>query len=699
MRWKFLIIFNFNRDTMKTLFFSLTFFCFPVFLLGQLNQNNTKWMEYLEESIGDETDASFAENLFIDLSYLSEHPFDLHKVTKKDLERLPFLSDAQIENILYYVYKYAPLQSIYELRNVENLDLFTIEYLLPFVYIGEKDPEKEKLSAKKIIKYSKQELLLRYDQSLQQKAGYKELSDEEKQKHPNNYYLGEKFYSSIRYGFQYRDKIQAGLVAEKDPGEAFWNENHKGFDYYSMHLVLRDIGFLKALYLGDYRLSFGQGLVINSDFVLGKTSDVLNINKKSNGIKRHYSTNEINFLRGTAIVFNISKFDINLFYSQRKQDATANDSTIFTFKTDGYRRTNKDLEKKNQAEMHLGGMNLQWKNEFLNWGLTAIYYDFGNKMLNPDEKAYNIYYLRGIDNYNIGINYQLRKKSFSFHGETAIGKNQSIATLNILQLHPASFLHFVLSQRHYSKDYQAQFATSFSESSTIQNESGYYVGMTLNPFKYWKISTYVDFFNFPWLKYGVDAPSSGNETLLRIDYSPKSSINMNFRYKRKEKEKNVTIPGKHSVDVLSYRQHNFNYVFNFQMRNGFNLKTQINANLYINTDRTESFGKVFSQNIGYNPVKIPLKIDLSFAYFKTDDWYSRVTAYEKNVLYTFNYPSFYDEGLRICSILKYDMTPNVTYYFKIANTHYFDKNEISSDLEKIEGKNKTDIFCLLRWKF
>ncbi len=684
---------------MKTLLFLLFFCCFEFSINSQINQNNTKWMEYLEELTGEDTDVNLVENLYTDLSYLSEHPFDLHTATKKDLERLPFLSDLQVENILYYVYKYAPLQTIYELRNVEGLDLLTIEYLLPFVYVGKKEIQEEKLISKKTFKYAKQELLLRYDQCLQEKAGYERVGEEERQLHPNKYYLGEDYYLSLRYGFQYKNRIQAGLIAEKDPGEAFWNGNHKGFDYYSAHLVLRDIGVMKALYLGDYRLSFGQGLVLNTDFVLGKTSDVVNVSKKSNGIKRHSSTSESNFFRGSAITLGIKKFDLNLFYSQKKSDATADDSTIFTFKTDGYRRTNKDLEKKNQAEIRLGGMNFQWKNEFLNVGFTAIYYDFDNKKLFTDAKPYNIYYLRGYSNYNAGLNYLYRRKNFNFQGETAISENGALATLNILQLSPSSAIRFVLLHRYYAKNYQSQFAASFSEGSTVQNESGYYVGMTLNPFKYWKISASADFFNFPWLKYGVDAPSSGNEALLRIDYTPKSKINMNLRYKRKEKEKNMAIPGKHSVAVLAYQQHNFNYGFNYQTRTGLNLKTQINANLYINPDQTQRFGKIFSQNIGYDPVKIPLKGDIYFAYFNTNDWNSRVTAYEKNILYAFNYPSFYGEGLRFCTTLKYDMTKNLTYNMKFAWTHYLDHDQISSGLELIEGKDKMDVYCLVRWKF
>ena len=37
-----------------------------------------------------------------------------------------------------------------------------------------------------------------------------------------------------------------------------------------MHLIVREVGKLKTFVLGDYRLSFGQGLVLNNDFVGSK---------------------------------------------------------------------------------------------------------------------------------------------------------------------------------------------------------------------------------------------------------------------------------------------------------------------------------------------------------------------------------------------------------------------------------------------
>ena len=96
-----------------------------------------KWMEYMEELASETEDEARIENLYTDLSYLAEHPFELNSVTENELKRLPFLSDQQITSLLTYRTKYGKLVTLYELKNMEGMDFDTISLLLPFIYIGD----------------------------------------------------------------------------------------------------------------------------------------------------------------------------------------------------------------------------------------------------------------------------------------------------------------------------------------------------------------------------------------------------------------------------------------------------------------------------------------------------------------------------------------------------------------------------------
>lgn len=136
---------------------------------SQIEYSVDKWMEYVEELALETEDTERIESLYADLSYLTEHPFDLNVVTEEQLKRLPFLSDRQIERLLSYRKRYGNMVSIYELKNIEDIDFQTISLLLPFVYIGDNLVEKRLLTVKNLLKYGRNELQIRYDQCFQQK--------------------------------------------------------------------------------------------------------------------------------------------------------------------------------------------------------------------------------------------------------------------------------------------------------------------------------------------------------------------------------------------------------------------------------------------------------------------------------------------------------------------------------------------------
>ena len=680
---------------MKTfIIFFILFLLITIDLCAQTAANNTEWMQYLEElADSEESNPDDIAQLFDELSYLSEHPFNLQTVTKQDLERLPFLTDIQIENILYYIYKYAPLVDCYELKNVEDLDFQTINYLLPFVYVGAVDNSKRKNGTYP----AKQEMSLSSNYTLQKKAGYEKVSEEERSANPNKYYLGEPYYLSFRYGYQYRN-IQLGVIGKKDQGEAFWNKHYKGFDYYAFNLNIKNMGILENLQLGDYRLSFGQGLVMNTNFSMGKTSDVGNINLKNRGITRHISTNENSAFRGVAGTLSYKKIQLYLFYSNRKYDANADSLLIYSFKTDGYNRVPNDILKRKTVEIETGGAHIQWLNESFRFGLTAVYYSFGGKELNPNPQLYNLFYLRGKNYFNSGINYEYNDRRISFQGETAVDASGKWATINNLLINPVSTIDWVLSYRNYARDYNAFYAKAFTESSTVQNENGFYMGIRFHPFHKWELSTYIDFFWFPWLKYGINSPSSGTDGLIQLAYKPNSQLQINLRYKYKEKYQNQIQEDARRTEINPYEQNRWRFQLDYRNEKGLGLKTQADYNIYAG-DSSPTAGWSLTQTVSFAKPQSKFQLDGALAYFNAGNWNNRIGIYEKNILYAFSFPSYYGEGLRFYAVVKWKISSALTFYCKLASTRYFDRDVIGSGLEQIQGKDKTDISGLIRYSF
>lgn len=656
-----------------------------------------KWMEYVEDLASETEDEGRIEALYADLSYLTEHPFELNTVSRDQLKRLPFLSDQQIDKLLEHRERYGKMVSFYELKNVESFDFDTISLLLSFIYIAENNVDKPPIHVKNLLKLGNNELYIRYDQCFQQKRGYGSYPDSVLQKYPNRQYLGEPFYHSLRYSYTFDERLQFGVVAEKDAGEPFWNGYHKGYDYYSAHFFMKDMNkWLKSLAVGDYKVSFGQGLVMSNDFSPSRSAQVAQAERRTNGFRRHYSTNEFDFFRGAASTVSIRNMDISLFYSYRKLDADVENNTISSFKTDGLHRLLRDREKIRTVPMQTYGGNIRYASPNVCVGITALSYTFGSLTAEPDPKPYNLFYFRGNRNMNASVDYLLKTRWIKFYGETALSLNGAWATLDAFQLTPTSYFTLLLLYRYYDRRYQAFFGNAFSQSSTVQNEQGVYLGMQWTPFARWKLSVYVDRFRFPWLKYGVDAPSTGQEYMIQADYSPKRNISFYIRYKYKQREQNIT--EETSLQILPSVQQRFRFQFLCSLTPSVLLKTSADGILYSGKNKS-SKGWMLSQSIGWKPLHIPFQTDLYAAFFQTDDYDTRLSSYEKNILYAYATSSFYGTGFRGALSFRWNLLKRLSLSLKYACTYYFDRDVIGTEQEEIDGCLKTDLYAVLHWKF
>ena len=361
-------------------------------ILEAQNTNVFLWEESIEQISMDEEEKNWEDELE-ELSNRLQEPVNINVATKRDLEQFPFLTDIQIENILAYVYIYGQMQPIYELQLVKDMDKRTIDLLSPFVCTMPV-PEKNTFPRlKTLLKYGKQEVLTRLDVPFYTRKGYQKN------------YLGPSMYHSLKYGYRYGDYLQMGITAEKDAGEPFGAlHSSKGYDYYSVYFLLHNAGRLKTLALGNYKLSFGQGLVVSTDFRLGKTYSLTTLDNRSNtGIRKHSSTDEYNYFRGAAATVEItSALHASGFYSHRSMDGVVEQGKITSISKTGLHRTEKEAEKMNAFTLQLIGGNINYEMNKLNIGFTGIYYFF-NHTYQPKLRTYAKYNMQGNRFYNAGI--------------------------------------------------------------------------------------------------------------------------------------------------------------------------------------------------------------------------------------------------------------------------------------------------------
>ena len=628
------------------------------------------------------------ENELEELSNRLQEPVNLNSATREQLEQFPFLSDIQIEHLLAYIYIHGQMETIYELQLVEELDRQTIQYLLPFVCIKAINNEpafRWKTMLKDAGRYGKNEVLTRLDIPFYKRKGYEHT------------YLGPSVYNSVKYTFRYRDQLYAGGVAEKDAGEPFAAlHNRYGYDYYSFYLLLQNCGRLKSLAVGNYRLSFGQGLVMSTDYLMGKTIYASSFNNRSTGIKRHSSTDEYNYFRGVATTVALTKrLSVSAFYSHRNMDGVVTDGEITSVYKTGLHRSRKEADKKNLLTSQLTGGNVSYQQNHIRLGITGVYYVF-NRPYEPELTGYSKYNIHGNHFYNLGIDYAYRWRRFSFQGETAIGK-QGWASLNRLQYSPVQDIQFMLIHRFYSYDYWAMYAHSFGEGSTVQNEQGYYVGLETTPFSHWRFFVSFDLFSFPWKKYRINKPSRGTDGLIQATFTPRTNLSMYLKYRYKQKERDLT--GSKGTLTLPIFHHQLRYRLNYSLNDVFSSRTTLDYNHFHSQDRAATKGYQVTQMISSQLPWTRLFADVQGSYFSTDDYDSRVYVSEKGLLYTFYTPSFQGRGFRCAVRLRYEPNEHWMFITKFGETVYLDRNEIGSGNDLIFGNKKADVQMQLRIKF
>lgn len=640
------------------------------------------WEQYLD-MLADVADVESAawESAYEDLCELEEHPMDVNTITREDLERFPFLNAMDIENICYYVYRYAPLKSLGELAMIEGMDYAKRQLLTFFLYIGETQ-EQRFPKLQNIVKYGRSDLLVTGKVPF-----YKRKGDD-------NGYLGYPYRHSIRYNFHYGDYLKAGVVAAQDAGEPFFaNKNKDGYDFYSYYLMLRKLGRFKTVVLGKYRANFGLGLVINNDFMLGKAAAITTFGRSNASFSPHSSTMSANYLQGAAATVTLLKgLDLSAFLSYLPIDGTLNDEdgTIATIVDAGYHRTESELERKNNSKQFTTGANLHYFNSGFHASATFLFTSL-NRDLRPNTNTlYRRFYASGNDFWNVSVDYGYTGSRFSVNGETATGDCGAIATLNSLTLKINDELSLMALQRFYGKKYYSLYAQSFSEGGHVQDESGVYAGLSWHPSRKLDMSFYSDFAYFAWPKYQASLASRSWDHLLTASYDFGKWV-LAGRYRLKMRQKD----NEDNTGLLYRTEHRGRLSVAYQ-NDKLQLKTQ--ADVVCCNFTKQSTGWMVSQYARYVFNKT-INASLSLGYFHTDDYDSRVYSYERGMLYAFNFPVFYGEGIRYTGMIRADISRNLMVQARLATTNYLDRSTIGTGYQLIAHSSMTDLDIQLRWKF
>lgn len=646
-----------------------------------------KRLEEITEANEDEVPED--ESYLQDMDYYSRHPLNLNSADREALQRLHILNPTQIDHFFAYRQVFGKFVSIYEVQAIPGWDIMTIRKLLPFVTV--RTPETA-ASLMKRFKGGEQLLLARYVRVLEKSEGYLRDGSDGRSHYPGNpdRYM-------LRYKYRFKNQLHFGFTAEKDPGEQFFAGHQKqGFDFYSAHFYAKDLGLIKTVALGDFAVNFGQGLTQWQSLSFAGPGEALHIKRQADKLRPYASVGEVAFNRGAGITFGKNNWEATAFMSFRNLDASLDNDTIefaTSIRQSGYRRTASEVEGANLLNQFSYGANVQYSLKTLKVGVNTVQYHFATPLLRGDD-WYKKFLSAGRYAANYSLDYSFTYKNLHVFGEAATDADGDAAILNGLALSMNRYVDMGMLHRYVDPRYLTIYGDAFTQATTPVNENGFYTGVNIRPNDVIRIDAYADVFTFPWLRYRVDAPSSGAEYMAQVYYRPKRGADFYVRYRSVNKAINTTEAGHAMAVVQNKARQNLRFHASLKVNDAFTFRSRAEHVWYDAKSGFMLYGDVI-----FKPLMKRFSGNMRLQYFETDDYDTRLYAFENDVLYSYSIPMVYGHGYRYYLNLRYNLLKGVSLWTRIARTHYLDRDEVGSGLDKIYSNKRTELKVEFVWRF
>jgi hypothetical protein len=218
--------------------------------------------------------------------------------------------------------------------------------------------------------------------------------------------------------------------------------------------------------------------------------------------------------------------------------------------------------------------------------------------------------------------------------------------------------------------------------------------MKFNPA--WSLNAYMDVFKFPWMKFGVDAPSQGHEFLIQPIYKPNKIFEIYFRFRQQLREKNSSIYAGAVTPIEPFVQRNYRLNLSYVISEAFTFKSRVEFLTINSQSKGFQHGMLITQDLLWKPKSSPIDLSIRYALFDTDGYDTRIYSFENNALYVFAVPAYYYQGSRAYLLFRYSFLRHCDLWVRYGVFLYNNRFVISSGAEQINGSRKSDLVIQLR---
>ncbi len=617
------------------------------------------------------------------LQAYTRHKINLNTNSVALLKSLHILSPMQIQQLLQYRRQLGDLLSIYELQAVPGFDALLISRLLPYVKVG-KDLEPH-YSWRDYVKKGEHTLLCRYGRQLEKSRGYIRTDT------TTAHYLGSPDKLLLRYRYNLTHYISWGAVMEKDAGEAFFKGAQRGgFDFYSLHLFVRQYKWIKSLALGDFTVNMGQGLLNWQSLAFGKGATVMQVKRESELLKPYASAGEYNFFRGAGITIAKGKWQATTFISHRLLDGSITANS-------GYHRTLTEAAGKGAlTQLTVGGnMTIEENNRKLSFNFIQ------HHLSAPIQKGHAPYQLFGFEGKQLtgfSTDYEITWKNMHFFGEAAMSNNGKTALINGILLTATNHVDLVLLYRNYDRAYHAFYADAWGEFYKPVNERGKYTGISIKLSTRVKMTAYADHFAFPWLQYRAAGPGRGRDLLVAMTYTPDKQTELFVRYSCLVKQENSDDTNFFLPPLVTVKKTSWRIQSRVQPMASVTMKSRVELSRYIKEENTQQ-GFLLFHEILCQSKQQPLQLYIRYTRFMTDGSSTSLYTITSGILYEYALSRLTGEGHQLQVRIRWKPAAGLTFWLRYELTIYGQVNSIGSGWDEVKGNRKSLIQCQFQHLF
>lgn len=390
----------------------------------------------------------------------------------------------------------------------------------------------------------------------------------------------------------------------------------------------------KGLYAGDFTARFGQGLVLWKSFDLSAFGTPASTARHVGGLREYRGTDEANFFRGLGYSHRFRAFTVTAFASYNALDARIVDGHYTSIATDGLHTTEAEKSKRHTMHEWVAGANVSWEKGRWHLGVTAVGYGY-DKPNGRRVQDYNRFQQYDGAWGNLGLDWYGSLGSLRLFGEVAVDAHRAPAALAGAVWSPSYNFETSLTARCYAPSYIATHAGAYSSLSSVSNQIGAACALQWIQGR-WTLRLNADYAYYPWKRYRAEAGTSGFKARLQAIRTFRSGAELETQLawsSRLKARVRVTLP----------------------LSPAWTLSARVDAN-------TGALGGYLDAR--WTPDR---RWDLSarVTAWKTKDWDSRLSFYERGVPQSFAVENYAGKGIGAYLTVKYAPTRWLEMWLKV----------------------------------